>query len=88
MGTLPPDRVRCLQLLSLLASTAMRAVQILQRPKWAASQVVLCCSMWGLSTAQWSVTTATMANTMPTRMKKRVTRIFRDLVWDMVVTEV
>lgn len=88
VGTLPPSRVMVSQFLSLMSSTGTRLVQILQRPKWAASQVALWSSIWGLSTAQWSVTTATMASTMPTRMQKRATRTFSFLVWDMVVTEV
>lgn len=88
MGTLPPDSVMRSQFLSSLSRTAMRVVQILQRPKWAASQVSLWCSRCGLSKAQWSVTTATMASTPPTRMKKRVTRTFHVLVCGMVVTEV
>lgn len=84
-GILPPD-VMCSQLLSL-SRTATRVVQILQRPKWAASHVSLWCSRCGLNTAQWSVTTATMASTPPTRMKKRVTRTFTVLVCDMTAAE-
>lgn len=87
MGTLPPGRVIGPQLLSLLPLMTILLVQIRQRPKWAASQEALWCSTWGLSTAQWSVTTATMASTMPTRMQKRVTRAFRALAWDMVDVE-
>lgn len=87
-GNLPPDSVMRSQFLSSLSRTATRVVQILQRPKWAASQVSLWCSRCGLSKAQWSVTTATMASTPPTRMKKRVTRTFRVLVCDMTLAEV
>lgn len=87
-GNLPPDSVMRSQFLSSLSRTATRVVQILQRPKWAASQVSLRCSRCGLSKAQWSVTTATMASTPPTRMKKRVTRTFRVLVCDMTPAEV
>lgn len=75
------------QLLSLLPPTTMLLVQIRQRPKWAASQTALWCSTWGLSTAQWSVTTATVASTMPTRMQKSVKRTFSVPVWDMVVAQ-
>lgn len=87
MGTLPPGRVMGPHVLSLLSVMTMRLVQIRQRPKWAASQVALWCFTSGLSTAQWSVTTATKASTMPTRMQKRVARTFGALVWDMVVAE-
>lgn len=87
VGTLPPGRVMGPQVLSMLSVMTMRLVQIRQRPKWAASQVALWCFTSGLSTAQWSVTTATMASTMPTRMQKRVARTFSALVWDMAVAE-
>lgn len=75
------------QLLSLLLLTNRRLMQIRQRPKWAASQVALCCPTSGLSTAQWSVTTATTASTMPTRMQKSVARTFGALLWDMVAAQ-
>lgn len=87
VGTLPPGRVMGPQLLSLLPLTMILLVQIRQRPKWAASQTALWCSTWGLSTAQWSVTTATVASTMPTRMQKSVKRTFSVLVWDMVAAK-
>lgn len=44
----------------------MLFLQSLQRPKWAASQVALSFSTRGLSTAQWSVTTAASIADMPT----------------------
>lgn len=42
----------------------------LHRPKWAASQVSLSLSTRGLSTAQWSVTTAVNMHAMPTTNTK------------------
>lgn len=42
----------------------------LHRPKWAASQVSLTLSTFGLSTAQWSVTTAVNMHAMPTSNTK------------------
>ena len=52
------------------SSSTMKMVflQSLQRPKWAASQVALSFSTRGLSTAQWSVTTAASMADMPTRI--------------------
>lgn len=87
VGTLPPGREMGPQVLSLPSLVTIRLMQIRQRPKWAASQVALWCSTSGLSTAQWSVTTATMASTMPARMQKRVARTLGALVWDMLVAE-
>lgn len=46
----------------------MLFLQSLQRPKWAASQVALSFSTRGLSTAQWSVTTAASMADMPNRI--------------------
>ncbi len=46
----------------------MLFLQSLQRPKWAASQVALSFSTRGLSTAQWSVTTAASMADMPTKI--------------------
>ena len=48
----------------------MLFLQSLQRPKWAASQVLLSFSTLGLSTAQWSVTTAANMEEIPTRMTR------------------
>lgn len=75
------------QLLSLPSPGTIRLVQIRQRPKCAAWQLALRCSARGLSTAQWSVTTATSASTIPARTQRRVRRTFRALVWDMAATE-
>lgn len=44
----------------------------LQRPKWAASQVSLNFPTCGLSTAQWSVTTAVNMHAIPTSSTKMV----------------
>lgn len=48
----------------------------LHRPKWAASQVWLTLSTRGLSTAQWSVTTAVNMQAIPTRSTKMEIFIF------------
>ena len=75
------------QLLSLPSPGTIRLVQIRQRPKCAAWQLALRCSTWGLSTAQWSVTTATSASTMPASTQRRVRRTFRASVCGMAVAE-
>lgn len=67
-GSIPPGKLMGPQPLPWGSSSTMKMLflQSLQRPKWAASQVALSFSTLGLSTAQWSVTTAASIADMPT----------------------
>lgn len=67
-GSIPPGKLMGPQPLPWGSSSTMKMLflQSLQRPKWAASQVALSFSTRGLSTAQWSVTTAASIDDMPT----------------------
>lgn len=69
-GSVPPGKLMGPQPLPWGSSFTMKMLflQSLQRPKWAASQVALSFSTRGLSTAQWSVTTAASMADIPTRI--------------------
>lgn len=67
---IPPGKLMGPQPLPWGSSCTMKMLflQSLQRPKCAASQVALSFSTRGLSTAQWSVTTAASMADIPTKI--------------------
>ncbi len=87
--SLPPGRLIGPQPLPWGSSSTMKIlfVHSLQSPKWAASQVVLSRSTLGLSTAQWSVTTAANMDEMPTRITRKVIFTLVFLSSSMVASE-
>lgn len=73
-SSVPPGKLMGPQPLPWGSSSTMKMLflQSLQRPKWAASHVALNFSTRGLSTAQWSVTTAASIDDMPTTITTEV----------------